>query len=422
MAKKTARRDYGSGSVYQRSSDGRWIGTIELGTKWSEAEGKYIRDRKPVSAKTKTEVIDKLRALDRHATATNVPRLDAWLREWLGKRRKAPKTIAADKSNIEKLIIPHLGRHKLDTLKPKHILDWHETLRQRPKVRGTGTMEESAILRAHAVLSKALEDAYRLERGWLPEGNPARRVDRPGKGHPNVKWLDVAQSSVFLKRVENDPLISRWTFGFLTGQRQGECLGLRRPLVDLDIGMADVSWQLQRLGYKHGCGDTRCGRRFAGDCPAGILDVDERTTEYIHLEGGLCLTRPKGGVVKAIPLAGPLVDRMRVHIESTAAGPHDLVWHRDGGRPLDPRQDYDAFIALLAECGLPRVKPHSMRHTCATVLLSLGVSEEIIRQLVGWNTLAAARSYLHRDMTASRAAAAKLAGALGLSDMPEIAT
>src|SRR5690606_27337771 len=114
--------------------------------------------------------------------------------------------------------------------------------------------------------------------------------------------------------------------------------------------------------------------------------------EHRQLDGALCLTRPKARKARIVPLIPPLVAWLRRHLAESPPGGHDLVWTRDGTRPVDPRADYDAWIALLADVGLPRVRLHSARHSCASLLLSLGVQEAVIRELVGHSTVAAAQA------------------------------
>ncbi len=54
-------RGNGEGLIYQRSSDGRWLGVLTLGY---GPNGKLIR--KTVSAKTRTEAAKKLKFQQRH--------------------------------------------------------------------------------------------------------------------------------------------------------------------------------------------------------------------------------------------------------------------------------------------------------------------------------------------------------------------
>lgn len=53
-------RGNGEGSIYQRTSDGRWLGVVTLG---QDGTGRVVR--RTVSAKTRAEVVRKLKKLQR---------------------------------------------------------------------------------------------------------------------------------------------------------------------------------------------------------------------------------------------------------------------------------------------------------------------------------------------------------------------
>lgn len=96
---RKAGRDYGAGSIYQRASDGMWIGTIEAG--WND---KGNRRRITVSGRdaetVKAKLRDKRRALEL-AGDTNVdPRatVRSWADEWLPIVERLFKTEAPAKA------------------------------------------------------------------------------------------------------------------------------------------------------------------------------------------------------------------------------------------------------------------------------------------------------------------------------------
>ena len=75
------RRHHGEGSIYQRSSDGRWVGVVEAGTGPGGA-----RKRRIVTAKTKRELLPKLKRLQAEVGVgidDEQITLDRWLDRWL---------------------------------------------------------------------------------------------------------------------------------------------------------------------------------------------------------------------------------------------------------------------------------------------------------------------------------------------------
>lgn len=100
-----------------------------------------------------------------------------------------------------------------------------------------------------------------------------------------------------------------------------------------------------------------------------------------------------------------------IHRQDTAGdpNPHGLVWaHRDG-RPIGEKQEWQLWRQLLDAAELPRVDQYATRHTTATLLDALGVSEDVRMQIMGHSSKVAHRAYMHVDQTRARAALDKLA-------------
>lgn len=146
----------------------------------------------------------------------------------------------------------------------------------------------------------------------------------------------------------------------------------------------------RRPHYAHGCGDT-CERK-AGYCPQR-----ERTNPET------ADTKSRAGR-RAVGLPPQLVDLLRTHMirqdaERAKAGGE---WTEEGwlfatetGRGTSPRTDYDDWKELLSGAKVRDGRLHDARHTAATVLLILGVSERAVMGLMGWSSTAMAARYQH---------------------------
>ncbi len=53
------------------------------------------------------------------------------------------------------------------------------------------------------------------------------------------------------------------------------------------------------------------------------------------------------------------------------------------GTPLEARNVVRSFKAILARAGLPDVRFHDLRHSCATLLLVQGVSPRVVMEILG---------------------------------------
>ena len=66
-----------------------------------------------------------------------------------------------------------------------------------------------------------------------------------------------------------------------------------------------------------------------------------------------------------------------------------LVFTTDTGAPINPSNLRQRnFAPLLKRAGLPHMRFHDLRHTCATLLLSRGVHPKFVQELLGHATIA----------------------------------
>jgi integrase len=91
-----------------------------------------------------------------------------------------------------------------------------------------------------------------------------------------------------------------------------------------------------------------------------------------------------------------------------------LVFTSPTGRPLHETNTLKALYEALAATDLPRVTQHDLRHSCATLLYSMGVPLETIADILGHSSSRiTADLYRHRVQELQSAAAAKMQEALG---------
>ena len=344
MARRAA---MGESSIH-RDAAGRWHGYVSLGR--GEGGG---RDRRHVSARTRGEVVARVREIERKRDASSVPTagraptVEAWLTHWLDSiaaARVRPLTLAGYRSKVEIHLLPHLGHVRLDRLQPEHL----EALYAQMLASG---LSGATVLQTHRIFSRALKVA--LQRGRVSR-NVATLVDSPSVDRIEVEPLSAAEARALLAAAEGLPNAARWSVALALGLRQGEALGLRWDAVDLDAGRLRVVLALQRQ--------------------PGV---------------GLVLVAPKSRAsTRTLVLPGPLVAALRTHRAAQlqarlAAGSawedHDLVFVQPSGRPIDPSADWAAWKALLRSAGVRDARLHDARHTAATLLLVRRVASDATR-------------------------------------------
>lgn len=399
MASKTSRRGSGEGSIYQRAN-GLWVATIEQG---ETRDGR--RRRWTTTSKDKGVVVEKLRAArarqSRYGTLGSASlTLGDWLSRWLDvyvDPTLKPRTAQGYRALIAREIAPALGRRRILDLTSGDV----ERMLRDIAAPHKGQSGRAATARAaHRVLRAALSDA-------VTEGVVGRNV-AVGVHLPAHKPVRPVLTAADVKAIAATGE-ARWLLALDGGLRQGEALGLGWESVDLDAATASVDWQLQRIAYAHGCGPQAgkrwpCGRTRAGSCPARRLPIpDDQEHEVMH--GGLVRTRPKSAAgIRVIALSDRLIAALREHRRATGAIA-GLVFTA-AGKPIDPRDDAQAWAEQLAALGIPHVGVHSARRTTATVMRDQGVDVTVVRDMLGHGDVESTRGYQQTRVAQGAAAVA----------------
>ncbi|MEV0174991.1 site-specific integrase [Streptomyces sp. NPDC050803] len=380
---KRTRQPNGRSSIYQ-GSDGKWHGRVTVGIRDDGTP-----DRRHVERKTRAEVTAAVRDLEKQRDAKTLAKpgkpwtVKTWLTHWV--ETIAPlavneNTMVGYGVAVRKHLIPALGAHRLDKLRPEHIERFYGKMQADGRKAGT-------IHQIHRTFRTALNEAVR--RGHLGR-NPVQLARAPRIREEEVEPYTVAEVQRLLQAADSRRNSARWAVALALGLRQGEALGLKWSDVELERGVLMVRRSRRRPRYAHGCGDT-CGRK-PGYCPQRQRTNPETAD-----------TKSRAGR-RAVGLPAQLVDLLRVHqakqdAERTAAG---ADWTDEGwlfatptGRGTSPRTDYDDWKELLEDAKVRDGRLHDARHTAATVLLILGVSERAVMGLMGWSSTAMAARYQH---------------------------
>lgn len=398
-------RKQGEGALFRVPADKTkplkyWQATIELPTTDGGRRRKFIR------AKDQRELLKKLDQAKKDLRArgdlhTADMSTEQWFTYWLEQivaKTTRPNTAANYRIVTTHHILPIIGKVKLEKLTPAHIRKVTANME-------TAGLSTTYALNAHRVMSRSLEIAMREGRVGR---NVAKLMDAPRKATHDAEAFTVDEAIQVLQHVATDQQMgARWATSLLTGARRGEVIGLELDRVGDDL---DLSWQLQRIIWSHGCGaptgvDTdgkavhRCKRKRGTDCPDRRLIVPS-DYEYRHIEGGLYWTRPKSNAGwRIIPLVEPLRSIIERRVATMEPNPYGLLFTLNGD-PLDPNRDTARWKEVLAETGIQKdVVLHGLRHTVADLLYAADVPEDVIVQILGHTTRATSRGYKSKGTT-----------------------
>jgi integrase len=192
--------------------------------------------------------------------------------------------------------------------------------------------------------------------------NVAVLVSPPRVPRYEISPLSPAQARALLEAATGERFDALYVLALTTGMRLGELLGLRWRAVDLDGGMLQVHYTLLRL------------------------------------TDGLQLREPKTPQSRRrIALTATAIAALRQHRSRQAAqrlrlgsvwDDRDLVFPNEIGQPIEQSNLLRrSFWPLLEKAGLPRMRFHDLRHTCATLLLRQGVHVKVVSELLGHSSI-----------------------------------
>jgi len=302
-----------------------------------------------------------------------------FLREdWLpGLRSQVrPSTWAEHRSKVEVHLAPAIGHLPLQRLAPGHLNTLYADLLERG-------LSARTVLHVHATIRRALADATRW--GLVPR-NVALLASPPRPARTELQVWTAADLRAFLAFVEDDRLYGLWLLAASTGMRRGEVLGLQWPDVDFGRARVAVRRSLVTVGHQVVVSEpkTAKGRRSVALDPATV--------------------------------AGLKAWRKHQTAERLAWGPawtdSGLVFTREDGRPLHPREVTRAFSRHVLAAGVPIIRLHDLRHTHATLALAAGVHPKVVQERLGHANIAITLDTYSHAVPALEEAAARTVAAL----------
>jgi integrase len=342
------RRGHGEGSIYQRK-DGRWVASLSI-------DG---HKRKDLYGKTRKEVQEKLKIALREqqqGTLITTPQqtVEQFLTQWLESHRLAVRirTYERYEQFVRLHLIPSLGHIKLDKLTVQHVKNLYVTLEKKQ-------LSTTTLNTLHNMLHKALVDAVK----WgLLMRNVCDAITAPKRERHEIKPLTMEQAKQLLSAAKGQTLEALWVLALTTGMRRGEILALKWQDINFDQAMVQVRRIFTRAP----------GRTF--------IEADPKTEKS----------------KRSIMLTSIALDALKVHRRSqletrlqagSAWKDSDLIFCTSLGTPLHPNWVLAQFKKLLTRTGLPDMRFHDLRHSIATLLLSMGIHPKVVQELLGHNRI-----------------------------------
>ena len=245
----------------------------------------------------------------------------------------------------------------------------------------------NTVIHYHAIIRKALQNAVRKD--IIPR-NPADQVDRPKKNVYHGTFYSEEEMLELFDAVESDPLEICVKIAAYYGLRRSEVLGLRWHAIDLEHKTISIS---------HKVIEAEVDGKFV---PVGE-DVLKTKSSF--------RTLPLIPAVEKLLLEEKEKQEMyrRLFKKSYCRDYLDYICVDQCGRLLRPNYVTEHFSWLIQKYGLKKIRFHDLRHTCASLLLSNGISMKQIQIWLGHSTFSTtADIYAHLDFSAQEQSAAAM--------------
>ena len=251
--------------------------------------------------------------------------------------KNKPSTYAEYRRQADKIIIPRLGKYRIDAIQRSHISKLHHDMRETPYTAN----------RVVALLSKMFNWCEMV--GLRPERtNPVLHIQkyREEKRERLLSDVELARLGQALAEAEKNGKASPYTVAairlfILTGARLGEILKLRWDEVDFQHGALRLS-------------DSKTG-------------------------------------AKSITLNPPALELLS-KLPRVEGNPHVIVGKIDGHSMVNINKPWRAIRAVA---GLDTLRIHDLRHAFASVGATMGMSLPIIGKLLGHTQAATTNRYAH---------------------------
>ena len=348
------RRGNGEGSITRHKKSGLymaryWIETPK-GPKRKTVYGKTREEVAEALAKALADRADGLVFDDENVTVGEY--LDSWLK---GSVRGSVRQSTFDRYEIAVRvhIKPALGRLKLKKLTPTHLAGFYQD-------RLAAGFAPASVNKLHVTLHKALDQAVKWN--MIPL-NVAGAVKAPRPAPEEMQTLSAEETRRLLQAARGNKLEALYVLAVHTGMRQGELLALKWQDVDLENARASVRRTITMNGGRILLGEpkTKKSRR--------TISLTEAAVRALH---------------------GHL-DRQMEHMQRLGDLYKDqgLVFASEVGTPINPTNlRRRSFALLLKRAGLPQIRFHDLRHTCATLLFSRNVHPKNVQELLGHANIA----------------------------------
>lgn len=365
----------GDGTVYKAIRSGRTVFVADF--RFLDDEG--ILQRRTAQRRTEAAALDELRKLRLERTASGTvkkhrdlrgPTFKEYATAWLERRKPevGADTFRQYSGNVRNHLIRFFGERLLRRITNDIVSQFigQDDIGAPTRKQCLGVLKQ--------IYDDAVDDGI-VEK--VPFRTDGRRRVKVRVERPEMTVLDEEQQRSFNRACTGHRLEALFVLALASGMRQSEILGLKWQQVKGDHIF--VEQRLHARTKNDGQTKTKASTRRI-DLPNFVIEILDAHRERMKAEyAARERFRSSGSASKR---------KDRKTVKGPAAGslcrPSDYVFVNEVGKPLSGTNLTNRTLKALLRAGnLPNITFHELRHSHATLLLTMGINPKVVQERLG---------------------------------------
>lgn len=299
-----------------------------------------------------------------------------FLAKWieLNKSKIQITTYDGYKHMLEKHIYPYFKSKglRLNQLKPIDIQQYYSD-----KI--NEGLSPNTVIKHHGVIRTSLQYAVKTN---LVKENVADLVDKPKRERYHASFYTIDELNKLFTVIKGTQIETPVLFAAYYGLRRSEILGLKWESIDFDNKTISICNKIIRGKDDNGKLSAISQDKMKSETSRRILPLCDTISEY--------LTKLLEKQQENVRIMGNCYNHKY----------DGFICVNAKGDIINPDYVTDAFSKLLKKNGLRHIRFHDLRHSCASLLVSMGYSMKDVQEWLGHaDYTLTANTYSHVDMS-----------------------
>ena len=314
-----------------------------------------------------------------------------YIRHWLTHiaRKVDEVTMQGYKTLADGHILPYFDQKKVPVRSLDHtmIQRYMDEKYQNGRLDGKGGLSPRSLRLHKNIISQALDLAVQSK---LIPANPCQFVELPQNVRYESTFYNAKQLQDLFKAFQGDELLPLVKITALYGLRRSELLGLQWDSIDFDRKTMTIRHTVSKVTEVVAKDKTK--------------NASSRRSFPLTAEAEAIFRRAKELEQQNRAAFG------REYQENS------YIFKWPDGHPYSPDYISHHFAKVLKKQGLPHIRFHELRHSCASMLLDMGFTLKDVQEWLGHSDIKmTANIYAHLDTARKTTIADSLAGKFGIA-------